>query len=49
LDVGGLLVTVRRLFTDLRFIAKVKEEFIQNHLDGALLAELNELDKYLEI
>jgi hypothetical protein len=48
LDVGGLLVTITHLFTDLRFISKVKEEFIQSKLDAQLLDELNKLDKYLE-
>ena len=28
LDVGGLIVTIGRLFSDLRFITKVKDEFI---------------------
>lgn len=49
LDVGGLLVTIRHLFTDLRFISKVKEEFIQSKLDANLLDELHALDKYLEL
>ena len=47
LDVGGLLVTITHLFTDLRFISKVKEEFINNKLDSQLRVELNELEKYL--
>lgn len=47
LDVGGLLVTITHLFTDLRFISKVKEEFIKSKLDEQLIEELNNLDKYL--
>ena len=46
LDVGGLLVTITHLFTDLRFISKVKEEFINSKLDAQLIEELNNLDKY---
>ena len=48
LDVGGLLVTITHLFTDLRFIAKVKEEFINNAIESDLLEELDNLDKLLE-
>ena len=48
LDVGGLFVTITHLFTDLRFIAKVKEEFINNAIESDLLEELDNLDKLLE-
>lgn len=44
LDIGGLLVTIAHLFTDLRFIAKVKQEFIENEMNKRLQRELNELD-----
>jgi len=47
LDVGGLLVTITHLFTDLRFIAKVKEEFIDSKLSAQLTEALDNLDKYL--
>lgn len=47
LDVGGLLVTIARLFSDLSFIAKVKEEFVNSKINEQLLEELNNLDKYL--
>lgn len=33
LDVGGLIVTIIRLFNDVRFIARVKEEFVNSQLD----------------
>ena len=33
LDVGGLLVTITRLFTDIRFITRVKQEFVESQLD----------------
>lgn len=48
LDVGGLIVTIARLFSDLRFISKVKEEFINSKLDAQLIEALDSLDKYLE-
>lgn len=47
LDVGGIIVAVAHLFTDLRFIAKVKDEFINSKLDEQLIEELKVLDKYL--
>ena len=47
LDVGGLIVTITRLFSDTRFIIKVKEEFINAKLDEMLIEELDNLDKYL--
>jgi hypothetical protein len=46
LDVGGLLVTICELITDVRFICKVKEEFIENkqseNFDG-IKAEIDNL------
>lgn len=33
LDVGGGLVTITRLITDVRFICKVKDEFIENKIN----------------
>lgn len=47
LDVGGILITLTRLFSDVKFIAKVKEEFINSKLDEELINQLNKLDKYL--
>lgn len=47
LDLGGLLVTVTRLFSDVRFMARIKEEFIQNELDNQLKEELMEIDALL--
>ena len=32
LDIGGLIVTVSRLLSDTRFIAKIKEEYMKEHL-----------------
>ncbi len=47
LDLGGLLVTIVHLLSDLRFITKVKEEFINSKLDGQLIGVLNDIDRYL--
>lgn len=40
LDIGSLLVTVSHLFSDLRFISRVKEEFVRSELDKDLKKEL---------
>lgn len=44
LDIGGLLVTLSRLFTDIRFIARLKDEFIQAKLDVGMQKEIAEID-----
>lgn len=50
LDVGGLLVTISRLFSDIRFITKVKQEFIESNLDLHFKGISDEIDKmYKEI
>ena len=43
-DIGGLLVTITRLFSDVTFMAKVKEEFINQGLDSDLQVELNRIE-----
>lgn len=48
LDLGGLLVTLWRLFSDIRFITKVKEQFINEELDKVTANELKELDKMFQ-
>ena len=48
LDVGGILVTLYRLFTDVRFITKVKKDFIDTEMDEVLANEINELDFYFK-
>lgn len=45
LDVGGTLITIARLITDVRFICKVKDEFVQNKLDQQLEKIKSELDE----
>ena len=48
LDVGGILVTLYRLFTDVRFITRVKKNFIDKEMDKVLEKELKELDSYFK-
>jgi len=45
LDIGGLIVTVFRLFSDIRFMARIKEEFIQQELTNDLKKELKRLEE----
>lgn len=49
LDVGGLLVTITRLFTDIRFITRVKQEFVESQLDLHFKGVLDEIEKMNEI
>ena len=48
LDVGGLMVTLYRLFTDARFISRIKKQFIEGEMDKVLEKEIKELDSYFE-
>jgi len=45
LDVGGLLVTIMRLFSDVRFICRVKQDFIQSALDIHFNGIVDELER----
>ena len=49
LDIGGLLNTVMHLFTDIRFITKLKKEYIEGQISGQLQAKLAEIDNMIEI
>lgn len=46
LDAGGLLVSLYRLFSDVRFITRVKQAFIETEMDKVLEKELKELDSH---
>mgnify|MGYP000032459280 FL=1 len=48
LDIGSLLNTVTHLFTDVRFIAKIKQEFIENEISDRMAKECAEIDKLFE-
>lgn len=45
IDLGGLFVTLSHLFCDIRFITRIKQEFIQEILDKEFQEELLELDR----
>ena len=47
LDLGELFVTLSHLFTDIRFITRIKQEFIQENLDRELQEQLDELDSMM--
>lgn len=48
LDVGGLLVTVGRILSDVSFIAKIENEFMLSEFDKTFQKELAFLDKKLK-
>lgn len=45
LDIGGLLVTLSRLFSDIGFISRVKHEYINSVLDKQLKEQIDELNR----
>lgn len=45
LDIGNLLNTVIHLFTDVRFMTKVKDEFVNNAISEKVQKEIDEIDK----
>ncbi len=45
LDIGSLLNTVTHLFSDLRFIARVKQEFIESEISARVKKEIDEIDE----
>ena len=50
LDIGSLLNTVTHLFTDVRFILKIKQEFIESEIAEKVQKELSAVDAlYQEI
>lgn len=49
LDVGGLVATVSRIYSDARFIAKAKVDFIQSKLDDESRKIANDADELLYI
>lgn len=44
LDIGSLLNTVSHLFSDTRFIARIKQEFIDSEISIRLKKEIDEID-----
>lgn len=50
LDIGSLLNTVAHLFLDVRFMARIKKEYIEAQIQQRLQAEFEEIDRiYREI
>ena len=52
IDLGGAIVTLYRTFTDLRFIDRVRDEFIKKKMDenlSRILDELNDLESDLAL
>lgn len=45
LDIGGILVTLWRLFTDVKFIYKVKEEFITCHFNQLIRGDREDFNR----
>ncbi|MCI8304258.1 MAG: hypothetical protein HFF52_06480 [Lawsonibacter sp.] len=45
LDIGSLLNTVAHLFLDIRFITRVKQEYIEAQIQNKLQAEFEEIDR----
>ena len=48
LDIGSLLNTISHLFLDIRFITKIKEEFIENEISTRVQKEILEIDGIYE-
>lgn len=48
LDVGGLLITITRLISDVSFICKVKDEFVENGLDKHFNGIRDEMERLYE-
>ena len=44
LDIGGILVSLHRLVSDVRFMTRIKEKFIQEQLDATIAETLKEID-----
>ncbi|MTO25048.1 hypothetical protein GMC23_13195 [Turicibacter sanguinis] len=48
LDIGSLLNTITRLFSDVRFVARIKREYIEGEIANKLKIELQEVDRMFE-
>lgn len=48
LDVGGLLVTIVRLFSDVRFMCKIRDEYVRGKIDGRFEGIRREVDELYE-
>lgn len=48
LDIGSLINTAVHLFTDMRFMLKIKREFIESEIAAKVQKELQEVDALYE-
>ena len=48
LDIGSLLNTITHLFSDVRFIMKIKKEFVENEISSKLMKEIADIDDLYE-
>lgn len=48
LDIGSLLNTITHLFSDVRFIARIKQEFIESEISDRVQKEIAEVDALYE-
>lgn len=48
LDIGSLLNTITRLFSDVRFIMNIKKEFIESEISNKLMKEIAEINTLYE-
>lgn len=48
LDIGSLLNTITRVFSDVRFIMNIKKEFIESEISNKLMKEIAEIDTLYE-
>ena len=44
LDIGSILNTITHLFSDVRFIVKIKQEFMENEISDKIQQEISEID-----
>ena len=48
LDIGSLLNTITHLFSDVRFIMRIKKEFVESEISNKLMKEIADVDDLYE-
>ena len=48
LDIGSLLNTITHLFSDVRFIMRIKKEFVESEISNKLMKEVADIDDLYE-
>ena len=46
LDIGGIIVTIHRLITDLKFRAEIEKEFLEKEFYKQVMGEVNLMEEY---